>query len=105
MDIKISENTLILNCDTFIIFFEKIIENSGQMTIGKTLYGRFLEGIRNPRAFFPNYRKVGNKKNRVKSEICPNSTTYTRTWQSSLFCYRGVFGTLPNNFDGAFSLD
>ena len=80
MDIKISENTLVLNCDTFIIFFEKIIENSGQMTIGKTLYGRFLEGIRNPRAFFPNYRKVGNKKNRVKSEICPNSTTYTRTW-------------------------
>ena len=106
MDIKISKNTLVLNCDTFIIFFEKIIENSGQMTIGKTLYGRFSQGIRNPRAFFPNYRKVGNKKNRVKSEICPNSTTDIREFgQSWLFCYRGAFGTLPNNIDGAFSLD
>ena len=76
------------------------------MTIGKTLYRRFLEGIRNPRPFFPNYLKVGNKKNRAKSEICPNSTTDIRELgQSSLFCYRGVFGTLPNNFDGAFSLD
>lgn len=76
------------------------------MTIGKTLYRRFLEGIRNPRPFFPNYLKVGNKKNRAKSEICPNSTTDIRELgQSSLFCYRGVFGTLPSNSDGAFSLD